>query len=111
MTYADEIDQLIDYVVNNMPKEPTISDPEVLDKIERTVRYFNKHYADLEKITADLARKMGIDPSCDLVLVSSRWAREKRLNFRNFPPWMVKTDLVGQSEFTVKRGVRNPEAK
>ena len=36
-------------------------DDQLLDRIEKTVNYWNKHYADLERVAADLARKMGID--------------------------------------------------
>lgn len=93
-----------------MPKAIPIDDPEILDKIRKTVIYHNRHFADLKRILNSLAVKMGIDPAHDVVFVAKKWTVARKLSLRDFPNWLMPTELI-DSGFLIKRGVRNPETK
>ena len=81
-----------------------------LDRIEKTIRYWTKHYADLERVATDLARKMSIDPAYDIVLVREDWVKKSRLSLVGFPKWMMLSTEI-KSDFEIIKGVRNKGAK
>lgn len=80
-------------------------DDQLLDRIEKTVNYWNKHYADLERVAADLARKMGIDSNTDLVLLDHGWCLQRGLRLKDFPKWIsVSNEINGR--ISIRRKVR-----
>lgn len=52
-------------------------------RINQVLSYYNKHLAELERKVDGLARKMGVDPDVDLVLVPI-----SQIQHRRVPRWI-----------------------
>jgi hypothetical protein len=78
---------------------------QLLDRIEKTVRYWNKQYSALERVAQDLARKMNIDPDYDIVLVNTEWLRRSNLKLTTFPNWLMASNEIREN-FSFRKGAR-----
>lgn len=58
-----------------------------LDKLKKAIEYIDKLNASRKALTDEVARKMGIDPVNDVILVPSTWVQ----GINPLPQWMARS--------------------
>lgn len=82
------------------------------DNIKIALKYINDKVDDFTRNTDELARRMGVDPANDLLVIPEDWLRKLVIRKPNpMPKWLSVSTHSRWDKPGILKNVRNPKAK